>query len=577
MEAILLGSAGENPQDLQSLNIITIPKEVPVDPIILTETDQLGGSSRNYIPKGGLLGQVLAKRSDDNYDLEWIDMIGGEGSITFPIIGNTQTNALKLSTNTFHNDKGLIDLNNSLGAGNSAMWISNMSDGLGVRIENSGGGNALNIWNISTSTGQAIAITNEGSGDGIYVNVNGNAYGINAVTNSTTVPAIHGQTNGTIGGYGVHGYATGSASYGVYGTASANNGIGVGGFVNGGAACAIYGANAGGGWAGAFINTGSGYGISITLSSAVGTSGQAMYISRSISGTGNVTGDIININDTNGTSGTVSGAVLRALIEATERVVFNPRVATGNGVAYILDTHNILNQSGDKLISIKNHGNEKMYLDKDGILYTGYGLFAGMTTDYVGILYNQINVSIAGTIRMNFAPSSGDSGTAIAYLFDTSTNYQTAGAKLISVRNQNVEKFWIDWDGLVLGKFFTSTNGFAANGYGNNGGSLLLFASGATGGNGYAVTIQAATGTSGNDNGGNLFLKRGLKYSGGAGSNGSIYMGDGSVAHLDQNNTESTLVAIDATTGKLTRRTVASLPGGSGVAEALAIAYAIAL
>lgn len=37
------------------------------------------GTGASCVPEGGLDGQVLAKASDANFDVEWVDMTGGVG------------------------------------------------------------------------------------------------------------------------------------------------------------------------------------------------------------------------------------------------------------------------------------------------------------------------------------------------------------------------------------------------------------------------------------------------------------------------------------------------------------------
>jgi hypothetical protein len=52
-------------------------------------------------------------------------------------------------------------------------------------------------------------------------------------------------------------------------------------------------------------------------------------------------------------------------------------------------------------------------------------------------------------VRMNFTPIVISSAFAIAYMFDTHNAFTHTGAKLISVKNHGVEKFYIDKDGEV--------------------------------------------------------------------------------------------------------------------------------
>jgi hypothetical protein len=79
------------------------------------------------------------------------------GNTAFPIVGNNQTNAIKLSTNTVHNNAGLIDLQtNSSAAGIS---LVNNGDYYGMVANNNANGAAYTIRN--SSTGVGIFGTNE--------------------------------------------------------------------------------------------------------------------------------------------------------------------------------------------------------------------------------------------------------------------------------------------------------------------------------------------------------------------------------------------------------------------------------
>lgn len=53
-------------------------------------------------------------------------------------------------------------------------------------------------------------------------------------------------------------------------------------------------------------------------------------------------------------------------------------------IPYVFDTSNILNVAGSKLVSIKNHGTEKFYIDPDGNAYANGVLLTGSA----GVVYN---------------------------------------------------------------------------------------------------------------------------------------------------------------------------------------------
>jgi hypothetical protein len=89
----------------------------------------------------------------------------------------------------------------------------------------------------------------------------------------------------------------------------------------------------------------------------------------------------------------------------------------------------------------------------DNFRYHGSGYLdivqPGAVTSYVRAQYNYHAIYVLGNLRTALTPSASDSVSAVAYQFDTSNNFVTAGAKLVSVQNYNVEKFSIDKDGNV--------------------------------------------------------------------------------------------------------------------------------
>ena len=55
-------------------------------------------------------------------------------------------------------------------------------------------------------------------------------------------------------------------------------------------------------------------------------------------------------------------------------------------------------------------------------------------------------------------PRIGDSASAVAYMLDTLNTLATAGAKLLSLRNNGVEKFAVNYDGSILSPAFKTTS-----------------------------------------------------------------------------------------------------------------------
>ena len=285
-----------------------------------------------------------------NAKLALSDTFGGSGNnkvvtpsyvashgLTLPIIGNNQTNAIKLSTNSSHNDVGLLDIyNTSAGYGSS---IYNASTGIGSYIGNNSTGAGSIITNASTGTGSFINNASTGIGISIYNASTG--YG-SSITNAST--GTGSQIDNTSTGYGSY-IDNISTGYGIYMTNTSN---GIGSYI---------------------YNTSTGYGI---------------YMNNTSTG--------IPFNITDG---------------STNRTIFNPSVVDGaSAVGYTFDTKNALSTSGAKLMSVKNSGTEKFYIDKDGEAYAnGVHLTSGgggsLTSITAGNGLTGGTITTSGTISVD--------------------------------------------------------------------------------------------------------------------------------------------------------------------------------
>lgn len=113
--------------------------------------------------------------------------------------------------------------------------------------------------------------------------------------------------------------------------------------------------------------------------------------------------------------------------------------------------------------------------DTDGRTASGHNLnllrIAGGNTSFTGNFVNIVDnpyttgtisgkilsATIGTTERINLNPRVVDDASSVAYIFDTHNNLSTSGAKLFSLKNQGVEKFFIDKDGYVSGaKYYVS-------------------------------------------------------------------------------------------------------------------------
>ena len=171
-------------------------------------------------------------------------------------------------------------------------------------------------------------------------------------------------------------------------------------------------------------------------------------------GTQNVNYTFIDITSNPTTSGYISGSTLKATIGSTIRIDMNPRtIDSGTSVAYMFDTNTGLTATGAKLMSIKNFGTEKVFIDKDGyVISTNAAFIAGTSdilsgTDFGSYTKSSLTLRIGGFNRMELNANRNDASNAIAYKFDIAQAFVTTGAKLVSVLNNGTEKFYIDLSG----------------------------------------------------------------------------------------------------------------------------------
>jgi hypothetical protein len=118
--------------------------------------------------------------------------------------------------------------------------------------------------------------------------------------------------------------------------------------------------------------------------------------------------------------------------------VASPTPATGSATGIILATANTLG-AGDKVLSVRNTSTELFYFEYDGTAHMrqGYALYWGATSGIYG------NGAQSMVVQGNMA----DGASAVGVILDTKTTLANATAKLLSVRNNAVEKFYIDKDG----------------------------------------------------------------------------------------------------------------------------------
>ena len=187
------------------------------------------------------------------------------------------------------------------------------------------------------------------------------------------------------------------------------------------------------------------------------------------------------------------GVISNSVTSATAApVALVSSVANGaSAVAVSINSSVALSTSGAKLLSILNNSVEKAYFDKDGALSINTGLrlsTSGSDTVIVapasgtsGNVYLNNNAENFATINhtgitsgtgATFALTSSvaNGASAVGTSINTAAAYSTAGAKLLSVQNNSVEKAYVDKDGRVwaLEHTFTAGSAFSIGTSGSN-------------------------------------------------------------------------------------------------------------
>ena len=176
-----------------------------------------------------------------------------------------------------------------------------------------------------------------------------------------------------------------------------------------------------------------GYTLYCTQAGSTVPSSPNVHIDRLSSvGSSNITSDLMEINDNPTTSGSISGSIFKARTGSNVRIDFNPRVAATSGNAYIFDTHNTLTTS--RILSLKNHGTEKFYVDASGNAYAnGILLGAGGGTNYNftnGLTLQDSSVKLGGTLLEDVVIQTIATNQTLTFglygstsLFSVSTNF----------------------------------------------------------------------------------------------------------------------------------------------------------
>ena len=320
-------------------------------------------------------------------------IIGGSERISFyPRISDSSSSIaymLDTSNNLSIYGAKLLSLKNQ---GTEKFYVDASGNAYANGILLGAGGGVIPVANIlDWSTNKYIPYSSRQSGVSFYygtetpslntrLNINANLYATNLY--SSYIESVTSGTNtNAIGGIALQ-----TGGVGIYGTASGIGGVGIEG-------------QSELGFAGIFMQT--------SVSSSSNVSSNVFEIRREpVLSTGNMTGDLLYISDNPDTTGTISGSSIKVSIGNITRINFNPRVAdTSSSIAYILDTSSALSTYGAKLLSLKNQGTEKFYVDASGNTYAnGVLLGAGISNETlfdVPHYYRQVSgIDSSGDIRM---------------------------------------------------------------------------------------------------------------------------------------------------------------------------------
>ncbi|MDD5649213.1 MAG: hypothetical protein PHF86_02165 [Candidatus Nanoarchaeia archaeon] len=442
------------------LNGVFIPNSITID------TTSTGIDSHSTVGNGGNFS------SDEGYTLYCTQA----GSVA-PSSPNVHIDRLS-SAGSSNITADLVEINdNPTTSGSISGSILKARTGTTVRIDmnprvatTAGNAYILDTHNVLT-TSRILSLKNQGT-EKFYVDASGNAYAngillgaggggvtpVAAILDWSTnkyVPYVS-QTTGCFDNSSTDPSHTTRLNYDGYLHAGAFlvnestvTGVGyIASYCNATSVAAIYGGNGGAeGFAivGDGVNTSHGgwfksdKGRSLYLTkvpSGSDTSAHLLEISRTGTGSINITGDIINITDNPTNSGIISGSILKATLGSTVRMNMNPRVSdTSTSIAYMLDTSSALSIYGAKLLSLKNSGTEKFYVDVSGNAYANgvlLGINGAASILPIPILYKDGDLDLNTAIVQLSAMDSSDYSYEWTYLgsffsSDRVTNTNTSG------------------------------------------------------------------------------------------------------------------------------------------------------
>jgi len=240
-----------------------------------------------------------------------------------------------------------------------------------------------------------------------------------------------------------------------------------------------------------------------------------------------------------------------------------------------------LSTSGAKLVSLKNNGTEKLYIDKDGyvskpsgslqhlIISSGdasgaAGTDAGNLTLKAGDAINADSASINGALYLIPGKNYVAGGTAYIYIGDTNNNIGTYYILVGNGTESNINlEILAKGSGcaLTLGAIGGQVGTLVLNAVTTQPRGNIIFGNAINGivqgawegsGAGHSITLQGGTSTQASASGGAVYIYGGTPGSGGV--TGKIYIGTGSAGSypLAGSGTGTSILLYNRSTGEIT-------------------------
>jgi hypothetical protein len=134
---------------------------------------------------------------------------------------------------------------------------------------------------------------------------------------------------------------------------------------------------------------------------------------------------------------------------ATSFTINGGTADSGSAVACVLNSYNAFSTAGAKLLSVRNATVEKAFIDYGGsVVSQGGGSFQSTVSSANTIIGTGFLGVNNGTTPALLKGSVNDGAAAVNVILDGFGTLSTAGSKLLSIRNNTVEKAYVSKDGV---------------------------------------------------------------------------------------------------------------------------------